>query len=280
MFYLHLIKFKEKNMVTIGQVLKQYRLHTGMTQQEMAAGIVSESFYSKVERGVHDIESEKLLAILAAHKFDIDSFFKHITIPENSYFDLESKIVFAKNKKDIKELDRIKDEIDKDNSVPQWIRFRLELAYAWVTHDNSQISNKLKRKMKKLVSSEKWERTSYYLLSQIVILLDIDDAHQLVDIAYAAYNKDKKTDAATMQTVSWIAVNYLNCCYHEHVDKDYAVSSIAFLRSLPVAPEFGMCAILGTYYEALFDHDEQMKDMIIKVLKRSNYLSLIEDTIA
>ncbi len=35
----------------IGQVLKEYRLHAGLTQTEMAAGLVSESFYSKVERG-------------------------------------------------------------------------------------------------------------------------------------------------------------------------------------------------------------------------------------
>ena len=36
--------------MTIGEALKSLRLHAGMTQTEMAAGIVTESFYSKVER--------------------------------------------------------------------------------------------------------------------------------------------------------------------------------------------------------------------------------------
>lgn len=35
--------------MTIGQTLKTYRLHAGMTQKEMAGGIVTQSFYSKVE---------------------------------------------------------------------------------------------------------------------------------------------------------------------------------------------------------------------------------------
>ena len=36
--------------MNIGETLKSMRLHAGLTQTEMAAGIVSESYYSKVER--------------------------------------------------------------------------------------------------------------------------------------------------------------------------------------------------------------------------------------
>ena len=35
--------------MTIGEALKSLRLHAGMTQTQTAAGIVTESFYSKVE---------------------------------------------------------------------------------------------------------------------------------------------------------------------------------------------------------------------------------------
>ncbi|WP_309252145.1 helix-turn-helix domain-containing protein [Lactobacillus helveticus] len=45
----------------IGEALKSVRLHAGISQTEMAAGIVSESFYSKVERGVHAIDAETLI---------------------------------------------------------------------------------------------------------------------------------------------------------------------------------------------------------------------------
>lgn len=47
--------------MTIGEALKSVRLHAGISQTEMAAGIVSESFYSKVERGVRAIDAETLI---------------------------------------------------------------------------------------------------------------------------------------------------------------------------------------------------------------------------
>ena len=41
--------------MTIGSTLKQLRTKLGLTQAEMAAGIISVSFYSKVERDIHVI---------------------------------------------------------------------------------------------------------------------------------------------------------------------------------------------------------------------------------
>ncbi len=44
--------------MTIGKALKQLRLHAGLTQDQMAAGIISESYYSKVERDIHNIDAK------------------------------------------------------------------------------------------------------------------------------------------------------------------------------------------------------------------------------
>ena len=95
----------------IGQVLKEYRLHAGLTQTEMAAGLVSESFYSKVERGVHEIHAELLIKILEDHNFDVIAFFQRVIKPVNSYFDIESKIIIAKNTKNLAMLDKIKKDL-------------------------------------------------------------------------------------------------------------------------------------------------------------------------
>ena len=64
--------------MTIGQALKDTRKALGLTQTEMAAGIVSPSFYSKVERGVHDIGADELLAILNANNINYTEFFGHL----------------------------------------------------------------------------------------------------------------------------------------------------------------------------------------------------------
>lgn len=54
----------------IGELLKMTRKNIGWTQKEMAVGIVSESFYSKVERGIHHINADTLLEILKAKRIN------------------------------------------------------------------------------------------------------------------------------------------------------------------------------------------------------------------
>ena len=76
-----------------------------------------------------------------------------------------------------------------------------------------------------MIVNEDWDRTSYHSLSQAVIFLDIDNAKELVDRAYSAYRKHPAIDTFTIQFVALIAVNYLNCCYHQHADRSYALST-------------------------------------------------------
>ena len=56
--------------MTIGELLKQTRQSLGLTQTEMAADIVSTSYYSKVERNIHQISADELIAILNRHHID------------------------------------------------------------------------------------------------------------------------------------------------------------------------------------------------------------------
>ncbi|GAA0192024.1 helix-turn-helix domain-containing protein [Lactobacillus kefiranofaciens] len=140
--------------MTIGEALKSVRLHAGISQTEMAAGIVSESFYSKVERGVHAIDAETLIEfcrfiILSVHRFDVTGFFAQINNQSSTgpFFELTSEITFAQNRRDIKALDKIKQRIEDGGvQVPQWLKFKLELAYAWALRSNDKISPEMKKK--------------------------------------------------------------------------------------------------------------------------------------
>lgn len=106
--------------MTIGEALKQTRLHAGLTQEEMAAGIISESFYSKVERDIHEIDANVLIKILAKHHFDVVSFFSQVNNSDNTLdpdFDLMNQISFAQNRKDLKKLDEIAAKIANRGGV-------------------------------------------------------------------------------------------------------------------------------------------------------------------
>lgn len=111
--------------MTIGQALKSLRLHAGLTQEEMAAGIVSVSFYSKVERDIHEIDTNTLIKILSTHRFDVVEFFARVVNQDksegNPYYEIESEITFAKNTKDLKKLDEI------SKKLKNMIQFRIGL---------------------------------------------------------------------------------------------------------------------------------------------------------
>ncbi len=271
--------------MTIGEALKQLRLHAGLTQNQMAAGLMSESFYSKVERDVHEIDANLLIELLTIHHFDVVSFFTRVgnqDMRTEPNFGLMNQISFAQNRKDLKTLDKIRAEV-KNGKVKSnfWLQFRLENAYAWVLHSNKMISPEMKKKVKSIIMDENWNRTAYHYLSQAVIFLDIDEAYQLVDSAFRAYDKKPETDTFTLQFVAMIAVNFLNCCYHQRdaIQKKYVDRAVNFLRELPKDGAIGINSVLGTYYEAIFSGDTEMVDMVIKVLKKSGYFSLIEDTL-
>lgn len=271
--------------MTIGEALKQLRLHAGLTQNQMAAGLMSESFYSKVERDVHEIDANLLIELLTIHHFDVVSFFTRVgnqDMRTEPNFGLMNQISFAQNRKDLKTLDKIRAEV-KNGKVKSnfWLQFRLENAYAWVLHSNKMISLEMKKKVKSIIMDENWNRTAYHYLSQAVIFLDIDEAYQLVDSAFRAYDKKPETDTFTLQFVAMIAVNFLNCCYHQRdaIQKKYVDRAVNFLRELPKDGAIGINSVLGTYYEAIFSGDTEMVDMVIKVLKKSGYFSLIEDTL-
>lgn len=61
-------------MVTIGEKLRRARISLGLSQKQMAAGIVSPSFYSRVENGVSKISATNLIKILAVHNLSVAEF--------------------------------------------------------------------------------------------------------------------------------------------------------------------------------------------------------------
>lgn len=272
--------------MTIGEALKSFRLQLGITQTDMAAGIVSESFYSKVERNVHEIDADLLIKILNAHSIPVISFFQLLDHDNKSKkfanVGLTQRLISAVNNKDIDELNKIKEEIEKVDA-PEYFRHYFESSYSWVTHNNSEVSSKRKNQIKNTFINVDWNERSYGALALNLVLLDIDDAYQLVNLAYEAFKKsdtfDGRDNGRNQNLVSLIAVNFLNCCYHQKVDKKYIESSIKMLYTIPLEPTNLFGRIFATYYEALFNHDQETVNAVLKILKKSGAISLIQDTL-
>ena len=76
--------------MTIGELLKEYRKNQHKNQKEFTAGIVSQSYYSKVEKNIHRITADDLLQLLDQNSISIKDFFEKLKI--DSYQEQLDKI--------------------------------------------------------------------------------------------------------------------------------------------------------------------------------------------
>lgn len=72
-------------MVTIGKLLKKYRLNQGKTQAEFAGKIIDRSYYAKVENELHQINASDFIALLDHNRIDLSDFFAQINEKYESY---------------------------------------------------------------------------------------------------------------------------------------------------------------------------------------------------
>ncbi|QNQ81493.1 hypothetical protein FP432_00910 [Lactobacillus sp. PV034] len=137
----------------------------------------------------------------------------------------------------------------------------------------------MKNKIKSKILHADWNRYAYHSLSQIVVLLDVDEAFELYQSAFKAFKRNQKFDTLSLQFICLASINFLNCCYHQNAEQKYIEPVIEFLRTLPVDPVIGFYQVLATYYETLFAQDLEKLKWITLVIKQSGYLSTIVDTL-
>lgn len=155
--------------MTIGELLKSARLNAGWTQKEMAAGVVSESFYSKVERGIHNIDADTLVKLLKARKINPVGFFKQaIDIAGNEKNTASNTIIFktmhATNSRDLQEWQQVfeeyKESKEKGVEYTQWVSYVLDLGRAWILRSPENITPKTRDQIKRVLN----EKIGIYLL--------------------------------------------------------------------------------------------------------------------
>ena len=64
--------------MTIGEALKQTRKSMKLSQTEMAGDVLSTSYYSKIERGLNDIQTQDLIDLLKQHGLQASIFLERI----------------------------------------------------------------------------------------------------------------------------------------------------------------------------------------------------------
>lgn len=79
--------------MTIGDLLKQYRINQNKTLQEFAGNIIDRSYYGKVERNVHQISAENLINLLRYNQIDTTEFIETLDQNYQSQIQIQRKIM-------------------------------------------------------------------------------------------------------------------------------------------------------------------------------------------
>lgn len=269
--------------LSVGHTLKIIRAELGLTQKQMAAGVISTSYYSKVENGQHEIDAESLFKILYAHNYTVERFEIHLfssinAQPQNkdiqSFYD---KIIPAQNKGNKEALDDLFTEVKakKYLNLDEITVYDIQVAaaYAWLQGSGKDVSVTIKKAAKSKLLKKDWTALSIWQFSTWMILFNIDECYILINSIIGSYNEKSLKINATIDelNIDVAVANYCDYCQLENVDKKYVEEAIKFLRAPNKMPQPSLMgfAILGVYYEALFNHDMKKARMIRDVLVES-----------
>lgn len=164
---------------SIGEALKEERRSLGLTQEQFIKGIISESFYSKVERGKNEIIAVDLLKILAANNISEEEFLSKLNVKENNNLeeDLKVQLLNAYSIHDKKKISMLVQKI-QNAAMDENTKISARLIDAVV---NNKINDLTQREItqikRKFFEVDDWTKniTTLQLFCNSMLLFDFDE---------------------------------------------------------------------------------------------------------
>ena len=267
-------------MNRIGSKLKKLRHDLGLTQKEMAADVISVSFYSKVERGFHDIGAEELIQILEKHGVSFQEFFSETengNSNDNKINYLRNQLVKAANEDNDVEIVNITDQlmqIEPQTSVTESLILQAKVISNTHNDDSlKKLTRAEKKEIKQILFQKDIDDNGYLrivLLSNIMELYTIDEATFLVKSIIRRYQNVSNIEKKVLVALSVLVINYIDLCIQDN-KSSLCIEALNFLKQLPNTIELAFTKMLGKYYEDVINDNQEEADQIKKVLINSGY---------
>ncbi len=203
---------------SIGEVLKEERRSLGLTQEQFIKGIISESFYSKVERGKNEIVAVDLLKILAANNISEEEFLSKLNVKENNNLeeDLKVQLLNAYSIHDKKKIRMLVQKI-QNAAMDENTKISARLIDAVV---NNKINDLTQREItqikRKFFEVDDWTKniTTLQLFCNSMLLFDFDELVLFVKkMKKTCKGKLMKLPFNTQKIIASICINYFHNCY-------------------------------------------------------------------
>ena len=269
----------------IGKKLKSLRQELGLTQTEMAADVISVSFYSKVERGLNDIGVNDFLDILQEHNVDPKDFFndfKSKKANKEKLVSLVNRFVTVSTEDNESEIKNIIKSFEKIKPQTPFIKFIILLARLIAeTHNETamkKLTNKQRNTIKNIIFRESYNDDEYYrilLIANLIQVYNVDEATFFVKSILRRYHDITKVDKKTEIALSVLLINYVDWCFKKKEFK-LCKESLDYIKQLPDDIELAFPKILGLYFDELIHGNKEKAEVVKKVLYESGYKVMVK----
>ena len=241
----------------IGTQLKKIRILLGLTQKEFSAGIVTESFYSRVESNHSNISMTQLIEILNHNHVSLYDFFESLT---KEHF--EHEVIVAFIDQDIPKLKNYLN-ITKSHQIV------IKLMIAILENQNFKISEQCYQKLRTYALKAEDNQKIVLVQCLLVHLCELDELSILMD--KLAQFPNSESDDLTLR----LKIQALLVCmrrFYENGDDSKAIEAIKLIDSLPQKSITALERVVAQYYLALIKKDLSKAKQIKKLLTDMGYI--------
>lgn len=269
--------------MTIGEALKKERIMLGLTQTQMAGKVLTKSYYSKIERNVHEINAIDLINILNSHGINTAEFLNNIEKSESSIEIRVHKYNYmlhvAYYQKDLKSLDLLHQLLKKEKQIDEILDLeaQIELLKASIKKDFSLIPiNEQKRLKNIILNTENWNESNLRLFSMAMQLFKIEEVNIIVFSIFSKYKNINGLSSSLQKIIAAIAVNFLeysHCCGMKQ--SKYTKRALDILDSLTEEPNNCFAKLMKSYYQNVFDSNAKEAKKILDFLSKNGMSEIV-----
>ncbi|MGY3750803.1 helix-turn-helix domain-containing protein [Vagococcus acidifermentans] len=268
----------------IGNTLKKIRIERGLSQKEMCHDIVTTSYYSKVERGIHQISADNLLIILQKNNISVTDFFELVNLNDvykNSLNTaISNEIEQAYYQLDVSHLKRIEENLNnifqKNDYNYIFYTNLIKLTLFNINQDKNLLTEENKQFFKqKIFDMNNWDSFRLSLYNNMIDFYDLESNLTLIN---SITSKPNLIEIEPL-LVETILINFIGYCIENNCDS-YAAAFFSIIENMPTTPNNFFNKNMFTFFKNLVFYreipDNSFLEKINQAVNVFNFLDMTE----
>lgn len=262
--------------MTIEEGLRCFRIMHGINQKNSARGIMSQSYYSRIERGAGKITVAHLLMILNKNKISPITYLQQFypkNFKESEYY--QNEILEAVISKDLTKLQKLLN----DYQYPSSLNGHLLKAAVLTLKDKNvrELNKELGQIKRKIFQFDDWNNDFLWGVLIAILIYPIQNFSKLVLSIFGKIKVDESSNERKVELLANIAVVYAIKLRDAKKSWEEIKVAVKFLEELPQNENIFLQKLVGKYLEAEHENNyliaKNIKETILD-LKMDNLLGL------